>query len=178
MSRQATFNISELEKFTEIVNDSIIPVTYLSIDPGKFNGVNGYDERYQLLFMHVIAAQDMNRFLHAFKKINTCIVEDFRLYAHKAFEQVQSTMETSRVIGRVESWAELLDVKLVKQGASIKKTGYAWLGKKPPSKGSNKNDTMDAHVHFIYWAVLQGKIKAEQLLRDKSDTTSIQKYYD
>jgi len=165
MGRHPTFDMDILDKFTELVNNNLTPIIYLAIDPGKFNGVCGYDEKYQLHFMHVVASTDMTKFIRAFNNVTTCIIEDFKLYPNKAFEQAYSDMETPRVIGRVEDWATMRDIRVIKQGASIKKTGYLWLGKTPPSKSSNQNDPMDAHVHFIYWAVMHNKINAIDLLK-------------
>lgn len=173
MGRHPTFDMEIIDKFTEIVNNKLAPIIYLAIDPGKYNGVCGYDEKFQLHFMHVVAATDMTKFLRAFNNVTTCIIEDYLLYPNKAKDQFYSDMETPRIIGRVESWTESKNIKLVKQPAKIKPTGYLWIGKKPPSKGSNKNDPMDAHVHFMYWAVYNRKIKPEELLKrtTKSERT-------
>jgi hypothetical protein len=52
----------------------------------------------------------------------------------------------------------------VLQKATIKKNGYNWIGIKPPSKSNPRNHEMDAHVHFMYWAIRTGKINANSLL--------------
>lgn len=154
----------QLERLHEAVNVDLNPVTYLSIDPGKSNGCCGYDERHHLMFMITIQADDMVKFLHQFDKVQKCILEDFMLYPDKTKQQVYSDMETSRVIGRVETWAELKNIDLIKQPARIKPTGYLWTGKKPLPKSNPKNHELDAHIHFMYWAVKNGRIKAEDLL--------------
>lgn len=153
-----------LVKHTEIFNEEKNPVLYLGIDPGKDNGVCGYDAKFYLQFMFTINADDMTMFLHAFKNIKTCVIEDYLLYPNKAGDQIYSSMETSRVIGRVEAWAEHNNVELIKQGASIKKTGYLWIGKKPPSKSDPRRHEMDGHIHFMYWAIKSGRVPAESLL--------------
>lgn len=166
MSRYPTFNLEEnAEGFKEAVNADANPVKYLAIDPGKYNGVCGYDVKYHLLFMYVVDSGDMIEFLELFDKIDTCVYENYLLYPNKAQKQHYSDMETSRVIGRIEGWAARHSVNEVKQGASIKATGYKWIGEKPPSKSTNKNDPMDAHVHFMYWAVKTSRINAADLLR-------------
>lgn len=139
-------------------------VRYLGIDPGEKNGVCGYDVNYNLVFMWTIAEADMLKFLDCFGAVLTCVIENFTLYPNKAMKQVYSEMTTSRVIGRVEGWAARERVDLVKQPASIKKTGYAWIGKKPPSKSDPDNHVKDAHVHFMYWAVKNRRLDASILL--------------
>lgn len=155
----------ELDHFREAVNSPLNPVKYLGIDPGKHNGVCGYDAKFYLQFMKPVNSNDMVIFLEQFSMVDVCVIEDYKLYPNKAKVQTYSDMETSRVIGRVESWSHHKGVKLVKQKALIKKTGYAWLGQKPLPKSDPMNDPLDAHVHFMYWAVLTGRIKAEELLK-------------
>lgn len=162
--RYATFDPSTLDNLEVTVNSEVNPVRYLGIDPGKYNGVCGYDAKQYLQFMYVVADIDITQFIHRFKNIKTCVIEDFRLYPNKAKSQHYSKMGTSLIIGRVESWAELNNVELIKQPATIKDTGYKWIGKTPPAKSSNMNDPMDAHVHFTYWAVKKGLINPADLL--------------
>lgn len=135
------------------VNAPHNPVKYLAIDPGKANGICGYDEKFYLAFMHTIREEDMQKYLDCFATLATVIVEDFVLYPNKSKEQIYSDMLTSRVIGRIEGWAARNNIKLVKQPASIKKAGYLWIGKKPLPKSNPQNHKMDAHVHGMYWAI-------------------------
>src|ERR1044072_5935969 len=120
-----------LKNLKSVVNAIENPVLYLSMDPGKHTGICGYDRKYYLQFMLNVPADNVNLFLYQFEFIRICVIEDFKLYPNKAREQIYSDMETSRVIGRTESWSEVEHVELIKQPASIKPTGYAWLGKKP-----------------------------------------------
>jgi hypothetical protein len=173
MARTVTVNTENLTddylvRLKETVNAPNNPITYLAIDPGKANGVCGYDVKCYLQFMHTIAANDMIKYLESFTQVQKCIMEDYLLYPDKAKHQVYSDMETSRVIGRVEAWAERKEVEVIKQGSRIKSTGYAWIGKKPLPKSNSKNHVLDAHVHFIYWAVRRGLISANTLLNIKS----------
>jgi|SRR5882724_1327340 len=156
---------NEFERFEETVNSDHNPVLYLGIDPGRANGVCGYDARYYVVFMYTINSLDMVHFLAQLKKVKKCVIEDYLLYPDKMKQQVYSDMETPRVIGRVESWAEAQNVELIKQGASIKSTGYKWIGRKPLPKSNPLNHELDGHVHFMYWAVKNGKINAADLLR-------------
>jgi hypothetical protein len=156
--------VNDYIKIHEVVNMEANPVKYLGVDPGNANGICGYDERYYLVFMWTIQEADINKFLTQFEKIDTCVIENFSLYPNKAQQQIYSDMTTSRVIGRFEGWAARNSVKLVKQPASIKKVGYAWIGKKQPSKSDSQNHVKDAHVHFMYWAIRTNKLDAGVLL--------------
>jgi hypothetical protein len=156
----------DINKIEDYINRDANPVVYLSIDPGTKNGVCGYDKKAYLVFMFTVHADDMTSFLEKFHKVKKCIIEDFVLYPNKTQDQVYSDMLTSRVIGRVETWAERKDIELIKQGARIKPTGYKWIGQKPLPKSNPKNHSLDAHVHFMYWAIRNNVISASEILRD------------
>jgi hypothetical protein len=155
----------DIERIKELVNIAENPIKYLGIDPGKKNGVCGYGADYALKFMLTIDANDINIFLHQFGLVKLCVIEGYKLYPNKMQHQIYSSMETSRVIGRVESWAENNKIELVVQGASIKKTGYAWIGRKPLPKNNPMNHSLDAHVHFMHWAIKNNRISAEEILK-------------
>lgn len=154
-----------LNNFQIAVNAPENPVKFLSIDPGKTNGVCGYDAKLYVVFMMSVDANDMVQFLDVFDNLDKCIYEGYKLYPNKAREQYYSNMETPRVIGRIEAWAERKKIELIEQAATIKATGYLWIGQKPLPKSNPENHKMDAHVHFMYWAVKNRKIDAKDLLK-------------
>ena len=165
------FNVDEAEKLCEVVNTPTRPVVYLGVDPGKSNGVCGFDAQFKLMGMWTVMENDILTFLRQFKNIKTCVIENYRLYTNKAFQQAHSDMLTSRVIGRFEAWAEINNLELIKQGANIKPIGYKFIGKKALPKSNKLNHAMDAYVHFVYWAVRKGKINAADLLNNKTPET-------
>ncbi len=156
-----------LERINNVVNAAQNPIKYLGIDPGNKNGVCGYDAKYYLQFMWTVLDTDMDNFLAQFENVDTCVIEKFMLYPTKAKAQHYSEMRTSKVIGKVESWSNRNKVELIQQPATIKTTGYAWIGAKPLPKSNPHNHEWDAHVHFMYWAVSKGKIDATTLLKQK-----------
>lgn len=164
ITEETKFTPELLNKFSSSVNAEQNPVLYLAIDPGKSNGVCCYDAKMYLTGMYTIRANNMVQFLNSFQKVKKCIIEDFKLYPNKASSQFYSTMETSRVIGRIETWSELNGIELIKQGANIKATGYKWIGKKPLPKSNKQNHELDAHVHFMYWAIKNNHIDPGNLI--------------
>lgn len=138
-------------------------LTYISIDPGKKNGICGYNEKCALMWMVTKNSEEMVEFLESLKDIKTCIIERYLVYPQKARDHIYSDLETSRVIGRVEGWAERNNIELIQQPATIKKTGYKWIDKKPLPKSNPRNHEWDAHVHFVYWAIRSGTMNVEEL---------------
>lgn len=156
-----------LTNLNSAVNAEENPVAYLGIDPGESNGICGYDAKYYLLFMLTIHHEDMILFMHQFKSVKKCIMEGYKVFSHKAKHHINSDLKTTQVIGRVQSWAQLHEVELILQPSKIKSTGYKWIGKKPLPKSNPMNHSLDAHVHFMYWAVITRRIKLEDLLRNE-----------
>ncbi len=154
-----------LERLSSVVNAPENPVLYLAIDPGKSNGVCGYDAKFYLQFMMTVHADDMVEFLEQFNQVTTIVCEDYKVFYHKAKDHAFSDLETPRVIGRIEGYAARMRVKLVKQMSNIKTTGYAFIGKKPLPKSDPKNHQLDAHVHFIFYAVKNQLIDIKTLLK-------------
>lgn len=154
-----------LAHLNKTVNAPENPIIYLGIDPGKSNGVCGYDEKFYLQFMLTIQADDMVMFLEQFHKIKVCVVEVYRVFPNKLRSHIYSNLETPRVIGRIEGWAARNQFYLEGQPSHIKSTGYKWIGQKPLPKSNPRNHEWDAHVHFMYWAIRTGRIKLESLLR-------------
>lgn len=158
------FTDEYLERLKSSFNADENPVKYLGIDPGSSNGVCGYDAKYYLLFAKTVPANDFTKFLEIFEKVNVCVIENFKLFPNKAKQQIYSDMETSRMIGRVEAWAERRDVRLVNQPSSIKPNAYAWIGQKPLPKSNPLNHQQDANAHFMFWAIKNGRIDMRQLV--------------
>lgn len=146
------------EKLRQLANNEINPVIFLSFDPGKGTGVTGYDAKYYLQFMWTIHADDVVKFLACFDHISLIVMENYRVFAHKAKAHINSDLLTVRVIGRIESWCENKDITLIPQAPSIKTTAYKWAKKKPLPKSNPRNHALDAHVHFIFFAVQRGYI--------------------
>ncbi len=149
---------------TETIEAVAEGAVYLGADPGEKNGISCYGAEYNLIAMITVLEEDMGEFLEFFKNLKLIICEDFVLYPNKAMKQVYSDMPTSRVIGRIEEFCRKNKVQLIKQLAAIKPTGYKWIGKKPLPKSNPRNHELDAHVHFMYWAIKHGKINAASLL--------------
>lgn len=154
-----------IEKIHEQVNASFNPVTYLAIDPGESCGVSGYDAKHYLQFMIVVHYEELGTFLDQFDNVKTCILEDYKVYPGKEKQHIYSDLKTPQVIGLVKDWARRKSLQVILQMASIKPTGYAWIGQKPLPKSNPRNHALDAHVHFMYWAIRTGKIPAKDLLR-------------
>lgn len=86
------------------------------------------------------------------------VIEDYRLFQHKALQQSGSKLETVRVIGALESWANSHKSRVTLQPANIKSIAQMWSGVVP--KGAHKNSHhVDAFNHGYYFLQKEGFIK-------------------
>jgi hypothetical protein len=148
---------------------------YLSIDPGENNGVCGYDANGQLLFMITVSDRDLTTTLKDITDVRICVLESYRVFPNKFKRHIYSDLPTVQAIGRVLSWAELNDVRVIKQPSSAKAMGYKYLGRKPLPKSNPANHQLDAHAHFTLWAVKNRVLSPKDLLRNvknKSNTST------
>lgn len=135
-------------------------MAYLAVDPGKSNGVAVFNDAAQLVFMGVIQEAEFSRWLADLKFTpKVAIVEDFVLYPHKAKDQTYSNMVAVRMIGRMEYWAHINNVELVKQPAHLKSMGYRYLGEKPAKNQHAK----DALVHGLYYLIRHGIMSTKDI---------------
>jgi len=131
---------------------------YLAIDPGHtsgwatFNNEGGVTGAGQIKGM-----PEMHAFLSKLTPPpKVVIIENFRLFAHKAAQQSGSSLETVQVIGLIKSMCYGWQAEVVEQAPSIKPIAEKWSGIKP--KGSHdKSHKVDAYNHGIYYLV-QNKI--------------------
>lgn len=129
---------------------------YLAIDPGKMNGWALFNSD---AFCEEYGQGDLDELREFFneheKTLQVVIVENFKLFKHKALVQSGSDMVASRVIGAIEEWVRPRDIKLVKQDASVLSIAQLWSGKKMP-KNHAKSHWVSAYNHGFYYLVKQG----------------------
>ena len=127
------------------------PNWLLAVDPGESSGWATFDAKGTITGTGICRSRDeVYEMLKSIVPVAKVVIEDFRLYSHKAVQQSVSQLETVRVIGAIESWAALNDVSVTLQPASIKSIAEKWSGLK--ATGSHKNSHhIDAINHGIYY---------------------------
>lgn len=137
---------------------------YISIDPGKSTGWVTWDRNGNVIQQGTTRTRDeFEDLLDSMGSVSVVIVEDFTLYKNKALQQSGSKMETSKVIGSIESWARRNKATLVMQPASILAIAQLWSGVKMP-KNHNVSHWVSAYNHGMYYLLKTGVRKHE--LRD------------
>lgn len=146
----------------------------LAIDPGdNHTAIALYDELSKDFKIWIIErSKTMEKYYDTIKEtinipnIDIFIIEDFKLYHHKACYQLGHTMKTSELIGKLEVWAELFKFKkIIRQDArnakSIKETNDIFKEVLKTFKRTNRHQR-DAIRHILYF-----------LARERYDKTRI-----
>ena len=123
----------------------------LAIDPGESSGWATYSATGEFQDAGICRSREgVYDLLKEVGPVAKVVIEDYRLFSHKAVQQSGSRLETVRVIGAIESWAAINDSEVILQPASIKSIAQKWSGIVP--KGSHKNTHhIDAMLHGHYY---------------------------
>lgn len=146
---------------------------YLSLDPGLSTGYATFDANGDLITFGTLkgGSEDLYPFLRrlVFKlaldfsleyKLDV-IIEDYKLYPWKAMSQVWDSLETVRLIGAVQFWANLHEFPVHLQEPNVKGIAYKWAGISVPKNHALSHET-DAFVHGVYYLQKAGIRRPQQ----------------
>jgi len=132
------------------------PERLLSIDPGKHVGWAIFENGTVKDLGAISGVEKFDEWLHEvpakYGPVDVVVMEDFRLFRHKAQQQIGSRFEASQVIGLVTSWARRNKAELVMQNADILGIAPKW-SKMPMPKDHSKSHHVSAYNHAFYYLV-------------------------
>ena len=97
------------------------------------------------------------------------IMEDYRIFSHKAKQHIGSDVPAAQIIGMVEHQASLMDVQVIKQPANKLPIAQKLVGVKMPGDHS-KSHWVSAYLHACYWLIANDYMlsAAQRAQRDES----------
>jgi len=133
---------------------------FLAADPGEHTGWAIWDDKGMCLdFGTTHGTDELHDKLASFPiTIKVVIVEDYKLWFHKARRQAGSDMPASRAIGQLETFAKLWGARIVKQPSHIKGIAEKLTGKSTKGLPHAQTHVLDAINHGEYY-LIQNKIK-------------------
>ena len=129
---------------------------YLALDPGRSTGWATWDEAGIIITMGTANSYDeLHEVLAGLPMgIKVVIIEDFRLFKHKALSQAGSTMPAAKAIGQIETFARLWGAHIVKQPAHIKAVAERMMdGKSTKGMAKIRTHMWDAYNHGNYYLI-------------------------
>lgn len=140
------------------MEDRTLP-KYLALDPGHSTGWATFDDNGDLVTMGTAKRRTEVYDLLRTSEAEVIIMEDWISKEKVSFGG--DKMETVRIIGAVELYCHLNDVKLYEQPNHIKGIAYLWAGIPKPKAKVLSHET-DAYVHGVYWLQKAGIRKPQQ----------------
>lgn len=132
------------------------PERLLAIDPGIANGWAIFEKGRIKDLGSINGVEAFDEWLHEvpnkYGPVDVVVVEDFRLFRHKASQQIGSRFEASQVIGLVQSWARRNGAEFIKQSSDILSIAQVWSKMKMP-KNHSKSHHVSAYNHGFYYLV-------------------------
>ena len=133
-------------------------ITYLAFDPGETTGVAEFNSVGALLDMHQLKIDALLDYLADMKfKPKTIIIEEYKIFAHKAKAHTNSKVPTIQVIGMIKSYAHRWGSAVVEQPSQAKVLGYK-LSNTKQAKDHKFSHQLDAYVHGYYHLIKHGVI--------------------
>ncbi len=133
----------------------------ISWDPGESTGWCSWHESGALLATGTTRSrEELYKLLDAFadNPPQVFVVEDWKLFKHKAVQQSGSKQETVRVIGVLDEWARQKKVTVVKQPSSLLPTTQLQSGVRLDSNHKNSH-WQSAYNHGFHYLVQKGVLK-------------------
>lgn len=139
------------------------PRLMLAVDPGIANGWAEFADGILVKWGTVKGVNEFDDWLHSKERpeYDQLVYEDYRLFRHKAVQQIGSRFETAQVIGMLNSWARQNNINFNpdtdRQPSSILPEGCLFSGWPMPTDHS-KSHHVAAIAHGTYWLVKNGMI--------------------
>lgn len=150
MTKPPTFSVGSLKA---------PPRHLLAIDPGKDTGwaafLDGLPAKFDIIRGLDAFDDFLSNYVHTYGMPDLVVYESYLLFKHKAVQQSGSKMEASQVIGKIEFWAKMLRIPVVKQPSSILPIAVKWSKLKMPSDHKNSHH-ISAYNHGWYYLVSNG----------------------
>jgi hypothetical protein len=141
--------------------------TVIAVDPGiniGFARIDAEDKKIIYTTKSVIKwdlfctiLNEMEVFAQSRQDPITFVVEDFRLFSHKAKAQIGSQMDASQVIGAIKYAASRSKgkIELVMQQPSVLSTAAIWsgVGTKFVQNGTHMPDDLSAYNHGYFYLI-------------------------
>ena len=141
---------------------------YLAYDPGKTTGWAMFDDAGESVQYGQLSLDELVTHVDSMTTrsltedpLVAIIVEEFKLFGHKAKHQVGSQMEASQAIGILRVLANNTGAEFVLQPPTIKAMAVKWTQLSPKGLAHAKTHWIDAFNHGAYYLIKRGIRKTE-----------------
>jgi hypothetical protein len=134
-------------------------IAYIAFDPGGTTGWYTFDEEGKdIFFGQCVGEDELIKFLDECEPpTKMVIIEDFKLFSHKAIQQSGSQMIAPQIIGILKLYCNKWKVPYVLQPSNILTIAQLWSGVKVDGKGGHaQSHWKSAFNHGVYYLQKNG----------------------
>ena len=127
----------------------------LGVDPGGMNGLAWFNDEYSIEGWDQISLDDLPRWLHRHEpQPDLIVLENYRLWKHRAIQQSGSSLPAAQAIGMVKSYASLRGIDIVEQSPQILQNAEKMSGLSMKGQAHSKTHWVAAANH-VYWYLIK-----------------------
>lgn len=132
----------------------------LGVDPGGMNGLAWFGDDYKFDNFAQISLEDLPIWLQKHEpQPDLIILENYRLWKHRAVQQAGSSLPAAQAIGMVKSYAKIRGIEIIEQSPQVLQNAEKMSGIKMKGLAHNKTHWIAAHNHVYWYLVQQGLVK-------------------
>jgi hypothetical protein len=137
-----------------------VTIAYLAFDPGEMVGWAHFNEEGKVVSAGQVTWIDLTDWLETQNAslIKKVVIEEYKVFHHKAKAHIGSKIETVQTIGMIKAWCIRNKVSYVEQPASILNIAEKWTQIKMPSNHAYSHQ-ISATLHGYYWLIKEGLSK-------------------
>jgi hypothetical protein len=131
----------------------------ISVDPGDTTGLAVWHSDGTFVHETQLGLDELITWCdELYTPVSTIVIEDYRLYGHKAQQQTGSRFKAVQAIGVLKALAKRNRSKVVLQKPDVLAVAALHSGRKRPSNHKISH-SVDAYNHGFYWFVSQNILK-------------------
>jgi hypothetical protein len=133
-------------------------VLILGVDPGGTTGLAWFNKDYKLEGWNQVSLEDLPLFLERHAPVPDLIVlENFRLWKHRALQQAGSSLPAAQAIGMVKAYGKIRGIPIVEQSPQILESAQKMSGYKMKGLAHSKTHWIAAANH-VYWYMVKNDL--------------------
>jgi hypothetical protein len=133
-------------------------VKILGVDPGGTTGLAWFNDDYKLDSYAQVSLEDLPIWFERHTPVPDLIVlENYRLWKHRALQQAGSSLPAAQAIGMVKAYGKIRGIPIVEQSPQILESAQKMSGYKMKGLAHSKTHWIAAANH-VYWYMVKNDL--------------------
>ncbi len=124
------------------------------------NGLAWFGDDYLFKGQDQISLENLPIWLERHEPVpDLIILENYRLWKHRAMQQAGSSLPAAQAIGMVKAYAKIRGIDLIEQSPQILQNAEKMSGISMKGQAHSKTHWIAAHNHVYWYLVQQGLVQ-------------------